>query len=115
MMAQFFGDRVQKKKKKKRTFFLVDFPWIFDAAAKSRMLRIEAKIAQRDEQRDMIMHGMPMSAGALYLIVKVNRSNIIEDAMNCLVNAGNHLRKPLKVFFEGEPGVDEGGVQKEFF
>ena len=35
--------------------------------------------------------------------------------MNALVNSGNHLRKPLKVFFEGEPGVDEGGVQKEFF
>jgi hypothetical protein len=25
------------------------------------------------------------------------------------------LRKPLKVKFEGEEGVDEGGVQKEFF
>ncbi len=79
------------------------------------MLRIEARIAQRDEQREHIMHGMLGGAGALYLIVKVNRENIIEDAMNSLVNATNHLRKPLKVFFEGEPGVDEGGVQKEFF
>lgn len=26
-----------------------------------------------------------------------------------------NFRKPLKVKFVGEPGVDEGGVKKEFF
>ena len=25
------------------------------------------------------------------------------------------FKKPLKVVFEGEEGIDEGGVQKEFF
>lgn len=26
-----------------------------------------------------------------------------------------HLKKPLKIKFRGEEGVDEGGVRKEFF
>ena len=26
-----------------------------------------------------------------------------------------NFKKPLKVVFEGEPGIDEGGVRKEFF
>lgn len=78
------------------------------------MMRIEARIAQRDEQREYAMAGIHHPS-ALYLIVKVSRDNIIEDAMNALVNSTKHLRKPLKVVFEGEEGVDEGGVQKEFF
>ena len=51
-----------------------------------------------------------MGMDAFYLMVRVARNNIIEDALNHLVNAGDNLRKPLKVEFEGEPGVDEGGV-----
>lgn len=40
---------------------------------------------------------------------------IIEDTLNALTKPGVNFRKPLKVSFVGEPGVDEGGVQKEFF
>ena len=29
--------------------------------------------------------------------------------------AEDDLKKPLRVSFEGEEGVDEGGVQKEYF
>jgi len=25
------------------------------------------------------------------------------------------IRKPLRVHFEGEPAIDEGGVKKEYF
>jgi len=28
---------------------------------------------------------------------------------------GSHLKRPLRVIFEGEEGIDQGGVQKEFF
>ena len=56
-----------------------------------------------------------MSRADLYLIVKIQRDNLIESSLNCLINSGQSLRKPLKVIFEGEPGIDEGGVQKEFF
>lgn len=33
--------------------------------------------------------------------------------MSCL--SSSDLKKPLKVKFMGEDGVDEGGVRKEFF
>ncbi len=51
----------------------------------------------------------------LFCYVKVNRQNLIEDALNALHSQIKNLRKPLRVVFEGEPGVDAGGVQKEFF
>merc|ERR1719183_3188184 len=51
-----------------------------------------------------------------YLVLKVRRDNLVMDTLN---NLGQlrpaEYRKKLRVVFEGEPGVDEGGVQKKFF
>lgn len=59
---------------------------------------------------------LQMGMGMPYLVLEVNRDNIVQDTMR-QVSAlrQNDLRKPLKVKFRGEEGVDEGGVQKEFF
>lgn len=39
IIAQFTGQQyIPKPKKKKKTFFLMNYPWIFDASAKTRIL-----------------------------------------------------------------------------
>ena len=48
--------------------------------------------------------------GWLYFGIECYRNNIVEDALNAIVNASQNLWKPLWVTFRGEPGVDEGGV-----
>jgi hypothetical protein len=50
-----------------------------------------------------------------YLVLKVHRSNMLSDALQYINNSALKLQKPLKVVFIGEPGVDQGGVRKEFF
>jgi hypothetical protein len=35
---------------------------------------------------------------------------LVEDALNNLVKDNINFRKPLKVKFVNEPGIDEGGV-----
>lgn len=50
-----------------------------------------------------------------YLFLEINRDTIIEDTLNSLIKQDVNFRKPLRIKFVGEPGVDEGGVQKEFF
>jgi len=50
-----------------------------------------------------------------YLVLKVNRNNLLYDTLNYVNNSALKLQKPMKVQFIGEPGVDEGGVRKEFF
>ena len=35
--------------------------------------------------------------------------------MNLVVNPELNFKKPLKVKFAGEQGIDQGGVKKEFF
>lgn len=38
--------------------------------------------------------------------------HLVHDTLLQIQNAGNAIRRPLKVQFIGEEGVDEGGVQK---
>jgi E3 ubiquitin-protein ligase HERC4 len=49
-------------------------------------------------------------------MLHVRRDHLMQDAISGLLSHNPHdLLKPLKVRFEGEEGVDDGGVQKEFF
>merc|ERR1719235_1047118 len=51
-----------------------------------------------------------------YLVLKVKRSNVVQDTLQRFTSLpAAEFKKKLKVIFEGEPGVDAGGVRKEFF
>lgn len=45
-----------------------------------------------------------------YLNIEIKRDMLIENTLNSLLREGINFRKPLKIKFIGEPGVDEGGV-----
>ena len=112
-----FNEPVHDLDKRKDKFLYVNFPWAFDASSKSRLMSYECQLSRRKEMHNSIHNIFDLIAGGpnLYLVVLVQRDSIIEDALNKLVSAGKDLKKPLKVKFEHEPGIDEGGVQKEFF
>jgi hypothetical protein len=40
----------------------------------------------------------------------VHRERVIEDTLNSLIREDMNFRKPLRIEFLGELGVDEGGV-----
>ncbi|KAA6370936.1 MAG: hypothetical protein EZS28_033537 [Streblomastix strix] len=64
------------------------------------------------EEMMIPMFQRPVINFELYL----RRDHIIEDLLIKLENTNeNDLKKPLKVKFDNEEGVDEGGVTKEFF
>lgn len=108
------------KEVNKRTFhkiLFLEFPWCLDAANKARLINYEGQIAKKKEMHQSLDFVNILMGGGMnpYLVVKVRRDSLIEDSLNMLVGKTDSLKKPLKVKFEGEPGVDEGGVQKEFF
>lgn len=63
-----------------------------------------------------IIHGMPPMP---FLRIRVSRDHIIDDALVALemvaMENPSDLRKQLFVEFDGEQGLDEGGISKEFF
>lgn len=76
---------------------------------------IRQTLAQKRALESAIMSGLNVVQPYLNLVV--NRGSLIRDAMKQLSNIqhGFQLLKPLKVIFEGEEGVDEGGLKREFF
>ncbi|XP_028260101.1 ubiquitin-protein ligase E3A [Parambassis ranga] len=111
------------------TFFKVDAetkfsfqtcPFILDVITKNQGLYYDNRIRMYSERRLTALYSMVQGQQPNpYLKLKVRRDHIIDDAlvrleMICMENPSD-LKKQLFVEFEGEQGVDEGGVSKEFF
>lgn len=101
-------------------FIYLDYPWMFSVAAKVDVMQSESKLIQNNEMLGQIFGGFngggPIDLlGGLHLKINIRRDRIMEDAMSQLSSKSHQLKKPLKVKFIGEQGVDEGGVRKEFF
>ncbi|GLE00692.1 hypothetical protein PINS_up009480 [Pythium insidiosum] len=93
-----------------------DFSFVLDAASKSRILNIDSDLEQRSRIQDAMVSRLLTNSVSPYLVLRVRRDNIVEDSLQQLVRASPEtLKKPLKVKFIGEDGIDEGGVRKEFF
>eukprot|EP00933_Yihiella_yeosuensis_P034292 TRINITY_DN27793_c0_g1_i1.p1 TRINITY_DN27793_c0_g1~~TRINITY_DN27793_c0_g1_i1.p1 ORF type:complete len:429 (+),score=67.93 TRINITY_DN27793_c0_g1_i1:820-2106(+) len=107
-----------KEEDKRRDFGLIEFAFVLSPVSKVRMLNIESMLLQREEVRNSMSLQVLLQGGRAspFLVLKVRRNAIVEDALQQLAVYGSQqLKKPLKVVFDGEEGIDEGGVQKEFF
>ena len=48
-------------------------------------------------------------------ITFICRSNLVEDSLKEISEKQKDLKKKLKISFVGEPGLDMGGLTKEWF
>jgi len=115
-------------------FSFCKYHWILDASSKRDILHLDARYEMSDHFREAMIQRLYVGAmSSPYLTVEVRRSNLIRDTIVQLQNAklenmilreeengsddskNTYFKKPLKIRFAGEEGVDEGGVKKEFF
>jgi len=95
---------------------------------KQQVLQVENVVRQAEEQQRQLSSqagglfqmlafgGIQVPAEAMFFVLEVGRSTVVPDTMRLLQSSGpDTLRKPLKVKFRDEEGVDQGGVAKEFF
>ncbi|KAL0839387.1 hypothetical protein ABMA28_016116 [Loxostege sticticalis] len=118
MEVDFANFKTEINSGKKFTF--LKYPFILTAASKSLGLYYENRIRMLSERRVSMLHAVVGAAPPMpFLRLKVRRSHIIDDALVELEMVAMErvldLKKQLVVEFEGEQGVDEGGVSKEFF
>ncbi|XP_077441011.1 ubiquitin-protein ligase E3A isoform X1 [Vanacampus margaritifer] len=111
------------------TFFKVDAemkfsfqtcPFVLNVVTKNQGLYYDNRIRMYSERRLTALYSMVQGQQpSPYLKLKVRRDHIIDDALVRLemisMENPSDLKKQLFVEFEGEQGVDEGGVSKEFF
>jgi len=112
---------------KHKYFTLFNYPWSLNAYKKSELFReIYAQDRHQFIGQALIQNvGMMFNGnnnrlidnviGEAHFTVKISRDNILEDCLNYLVGGNANLKKPLRVIFNNEPAIDEGGVKKELF
>ncbi|XP_072177562.1 probable E3 ubiquitin-protein ligase HECTD2 [Diadema setosum] len=101
------------------TFTFCQYPFVLSLQAK----RV---IMQKDSEQQMIMTArrtlvakvqqreMP-NMNMLFLNLKVRRSHLVSDSLHEVATKKHDLKKKLRVAFAGEPGLDMGGLTKEWF
>lgn len=96
-------------------FSFCQFPFVLEPSSKSRVLMYDATAQMTHEFEGAILRSLFVGATSPYLVIKVRRAHLINDTLLQMGLRKDDLKKPLKVQFVGEEGIDEGGVQKEFF
>lgn len=110
-----------------KNYYLCNYPFIFDAPAKTLILAIDSESQQQFAAEtsvyQQIMFAQPVDGQIYvnpYLIISVHRNTILQETINQLCLFSKHheadFKKPLRVYFEGEEAIDAGqGMKKEFF
>ncbi|KAJ3334074.1 hypothetical protein HDU76_011598 [Blyttiomyces sp. JEL0837] len=119
-------------------FSYFNYPFLFDPVAKTRILHIDAMVQMSQEFEDAVVHqaivihaqrflqDSPFVANLEqelkgvtnpFLVLEVRRQHLVKDVLDQIRKKEKDMKKPLKVKFigGGEEGMDQGGVQKEFF
>ena len=98
-------------------------PCLLNADTKTQFLYEDASCLHKEAQLARVwslvlegQHGFEVED--MFLLFLVRREALVEDTMR-IVQAHEKcketLKKPLMVEFVGEPGVDQGGVRREYF
>jgi hypothetical protein len=122
----------------KYPFSFFDYPFLFDPIAKTRILRLDAlyqmavefeqacisqsivsqvgKFVEDSEAMNNLESKIKRLANT-FLVLEIRRNHLIEDTIAQLARKSFEWKKPVKIKFveSGEDGMDQGGVQKEFF
>ncbi|KAM7538227.1 hypothetical protein Aperf_G00000065623 [Anoplocephala perfoliata] len=103
----------------------MELPFMLQTTTKITQLHYDNRLNMLQERRGAIFHALfatSASEAALempYFKICVNRERVVEDALVALeltrMEAVGDLKKQLYVEFDGEQGIDEGGLSKEFF
>jgi hypothetical protein len=84
--------------------------------AKMRILELDAK-RQMERKLKEAMYSFLIQRKVVvpYLLIRVRRDHLMEDSLNQLTGKEYELKKKLRIEFLGEPGIDAGGLTKEWF
>ncbi|KAL8710334.1 MAG: hypothetical protein Q9220_005104 [cf. Caloplaca sp. 1 TL-2023] len=102
------------------SFSFCQYPMFLSIWAKIRILehdtRRQMEIKARQAFFDSIVSRRAVSQ---YLVIRVRRDCLVEDSLRGvseIVGSGQEdIKKALKIAFQGEEGVDAGGLRKEWF
>lgn len=98
-------------------FCFCKYSFVFSTKMKIRLLHIESRWEEFKAVNTILINQFSFNQGTVretrFTQLVVNRDHLIADALT--IPTIQNLKKPFRVKFEGEEGVDDGGLRKEFF
>lgn len=99
-----------------RRFTLCSYPFLLSLGIKISIMEHEVRRIMEYEAENAFLTSLDEGkAVSVYMRVKVRRRHITSDSLRCIRDHQKDLMKSLKVEFVNEPGVDAGGLRKEWF
>lgn len=96
----------------------ISYPFVLTPARKAWVLEIDAAIQMRRGMNQEIQLAMLTGQQYVvpYFVLRVSRERIVQDTLSqVMLFEDTEFKKPLKIIFDDEEGVDAGGVRKEFY
>ena len=117
-----FEDLTRMKKasphERSRNFYICAHPFLLSPGCKRDLLQMESQV----EMFKAMMGNVEFSASTHHFRVdpffpmEIEREHLLTQTLEVIKQADpKDIRKRLRVTFKGEPGLDAGGVTKEFF
>eukprot|EP00794_Sanderia_malayensis_P005513 gene5513-6198_t len=100
-------------------FSFCQYPFLLSLASKRFIMQKDSEMKMLNEARESIVKHVKRrqapNMGMLFFNLKVRRSHLVSDSLNEIASKKKDLKKKLRVSFAGEPGLDLGGLTKEWF
>ncbi|KAI1613385.1 hect domain ubiquitin protein ligase E3 [Exophiala viscosa] len=104
----------------KSKFTFCQYPFFLSIYAKIHILEYDARRQMEVKAREAFFDSiLSRKAISQYLVLKVRRECLVEDSLRgvseVVGSGGSEIKKGLRIDFQGEEGVDAGGLRKEWF
>lgn len=113
-LSQNFKEEIKLNKSSYKT--LIKYPFILPISLKSEYIKSENNDMMKNKLQDAFFRALFIGETSPYFYITVNRSNLYNDMFRLFMKVDDsEIMKEMKISFEGEEGVDSGGITKEFF
>lgn len=98
-------------------FTFCSYPFLLSLATKIAILEYEAKSQMKRQGEQTFLASLDNKSAVVdfHFTVRARRQFLLSDSLKSISHRQALLKKPLRVEFVGEAGVDAGGLKKEWF
>lgn len=101
-------------------FSFCQYPFFLSIGAKIQILEHDARRQMEVKAREAFFNSiLGRKAVSQYFVLKVRRECLVDDSLQrvseALSSTPEEMKKGLRIGFQGEEGVDAGGLRKEWF
>ncbi|CAD8050039.1 unnamed protein product [Paramecium sonneborni] len=107
-LEYFQFDSYIKNDLEKYYFTFCQYPWVIPLEFRSEILAIDSRMNQKS-QFERLLTFQP------YLKLSIDRVDVVKSALEALSKDNINLKAKLQIVFQGEQGIDQGGLAREFF